>query len=294
MSAVSPRLAGYLFAIGAPLCWSVGGVVMRSVAADAWQIVFWRSTGHVVALGLIFAIWGGRRILRDFVRAGWAAAATTLLIGLTFILHVLAISATTVANVLVLQSLSPLLAAILAWAVLGERVKARGWVAIAIAFTGLLPVFGTSIAGGRWLGDALAVGVAFASAFNVIVVRHTRRVNLLPGTVLGAALSVGVAALLSPPFEVPLASAGSLMALGVLQMSVGLTFFYLALQRLPAAEVTLITLLEPVLGPIWVWLIVGEEPALLTLAGGGVILFALGLNASFALRRGPTPREVPA
>ena len=92
----------------------------------------------------------------------------------------------------------------------------------------------------------------------------------------------------------PLASAGSLMALGVLQMSVGLSFFYLALQRLPAAEVTLITLLEPVLGPIWVWLIVGEEPALLTLAGGAVILFALGLNASFALRREPTRREVPA
>lgn len=294
MSAVSPRLAGYLFAIGAPLCWSVGGVVLRSVEADAWQMVFWRSTGHVVALGLIFAIWGGKRILRDFVRAGWAAAATTLLIGLTFIFHVLAMSATTVANVLVLQSLSPLLAAILAWAVLGERVKARGWVAITIAFAGLLPVFGTSIAGGRWMGDAFAIGVAVASAFNVIVVRHTRRVNLLPGTVLGAALSVGVAALLSPPLEVPLASAGSLMALGVLQMSVGLSFFYLALQRLPAAEVTLITLLEPVLGPIWVWLIVGEEPALLTLAGGAVILFALGLNASFALRRGPTPREVPA
>jgi drug/metabolite transporter (DMT)-like permease len=294
MSAVSPRLAGYLFAIGAPLCWSVGGVVMRSVEADAWQMVFWRSTGHVVALGLIFAIWGGKRILRDFVRAGWAAAATTVLIGLTFILHVLAMSATTVANVLVLQSLSPLLAAILAWAVLGERVKARGWVAIAIAFAGLLPVFGTSIAGGRWLGDAFAIGVAVASAFNVIVVRHTRRVNLLPGTVLGAALSVGVAALLTPPFEISIASAGSLMALGVLQMSVGLTFFYFALQRLPAAEVTLITLLEPVLGPIWVWLIVGEEPALLTLAGGGVILFALGLNASFALRRGLTPREVPA
>jgi drug/metabolite transporter (DMT)-like permease len=136
--------------------------------------------------------------------------------------------------------------------------------------------------------------VAVASAFNVIVVRHMRRVNLLPGTVLGAALSVGVAALLSPAFEISVASAGSLMALGVLQMSLGLSFFYLALQRLPAAEVTLISLLEPVLGPIWVWLIIGEEPALTTLAGGAVILFALGLNASFALRRGPTPSAAPA
>jgi drug/metabolite transporter (DMT)-like permease len=292
MPAASTRLAGYLLAIGAPLCWSVGGVVMRTVEADAWQIVFWRSTGHVLALGLVFAIWGGPRIFRDFARAGWLAAASTLLISSTFIMHVVAMMNTTVANVLVLQSLSPLLAAILAWALLGERVRAQGWLAIAIAFAGLVPVFGTSIAGGRWLGDALAIGVAIASAFNVIVVRHLRKVNLIPGTVLGGLLSAGIAALLFPPFEISLASSGSLVALGIVQMSLGLTCFYLALQRLPAAEVTLISLLEPVLGPIWVWLIVGEEPALLTLIGGGVILFALGLNASFSLRRNAAP--VPA
>lgn len=291
---MSPRLAGYLLAVGAPLFWSVGGVVMRSVEADAWQIVFWRSVGHVAALGLIFLVWGGPRLYRNFARAGWAAVASTILISSSFILHVLAIAETTVANVLVLQSLSPLLAAILAWVMLGERVKARGWVAIAIAFAGLVPVFGTSIAGGNWHGDAYAIGVAIVSAFNVIVVRHLRTVNLLPGTVLGGVIAAAVAAAMSPAMEVPVSSAWMLIALGIIQMSLGLTCFYMALQRLPAAEVTLISLLEPVLGPIWVWLIVGEEPALLTLAGGAVILFALGLNATLALRRGPQPQGLPA
>ncbi|MFM7346888.1 MAG: EamA family transporter, partial [Tagaea sp.] len=86
------------------------------------------------------------------------------------------------------------------------------------------------------------------------------------------------------PFAIPAGSAAALFALGFVQMTVGLTFFYSALKRLPAVQVVLIALLEPVLAPIWVWLAVGETPSAATILGGGILLAALAFNALAAAR----------
>ncbi|MBI3452673.1 MAG: DMT family transporter [Rhodospirillales bacterium] len=282
---LSPRLAGYLFAIAAPVCWSVGGVIIRSVEAAPWDIVFWRSFGHVATFSIFLFFRYGGRAISDFVRAGWAAPASALLICGTFVFHILAMTSTTVANVLVLQAMAPLLVAVFAWLILGERIEPLARIAIAIAFAGMAPVVGSSLGGGELSGDVFALMVAVCSAANIIVVRRARDHNLLPATALAAMLAVAIAWMESAPFVVSLRDIGLLAVLGVIQMSLGLTCFYLALRRLPAAEVALITLLEPVLGPIWVWLLIGEEPAALTIIGGVAILGALIFNALLGLRR---------
>ena len=288
--ALSSRTIGLACAVAAPLCWSVGGAVMRSVEAGAWEMVFWRSIGHMLAFPLLLAAAFGWRSLRDMRRAGWRSVIVTACMTGTFTFHVLAITNTTVANVLIVQSVSPFLVVVAAALLLGEHPGRSGWVVAALAFLGLMPVIGGSLmaggaGGGRIAGDLFALCVALGSATMVITVRGGAGFNLFPGTLFAAAISAVIAAAVGPVLATAPVEALILAALGIVQSTIGLAFFFTALRRLPAGEVSLITLLEPVLGPLWVWLFVGEQPPLATLGGGAVILAALAANAVVAARR---------
>lgn len=285
MPVLPPRVAGLLLAIAAPLCWSVGGVIIRSVEAGPWDIVFWRSGGH--ALFFPFALWAfwGRSAYIEARSAGWAALAVAAFIAATFILHVLAMTSTTVANVLILQSMSPLLVAVLAWVFLGERLTLGGILVLVVAFSGLLTVVSGSLGSGGMLGNIFALLVALASASHVTIVRHHRARNLAAVTLLSGVAAAVIALPFADPFRLNIGDIALLILLGGIQMTLGLTFFIMALRRLPAAEVTLIALLEPITGPIWVWLAVGEQPQDTTLIGGAIVLGALVVHVLVTARR---------
>ena len=285
-SALSQRTQGYLFAIAAPLCWSVGGVVMRMVEAGPWDIVFWRALAHAlffpVMLRAMTGNWG-LTIFRDHTRLVLISAACVCV---TLTMHVIGMTSTTVANALLLQSTSPIMVAFLALFFLKEKVPAASWAAIAIAMGGLGLVMGASLAEGALLGKFAALSVALFSAINVTLIRGQRALDLRPGTTLAAVAAVAMAWAIGNPFAVPAQSAIALFALGFVQMSLGLTFFYAAIRRLPVVQVVLIALLEPVLGPIWTWIGVGETPSLGTIIGGAILLAALAGNAIVTARGG--------
>lgn len=285
MSVASPRLLGLILALAAPLSWSIGGVIIRSVEAAPWDIVFWRAAGHVLCFPIAMWWLWGRSALLDARAVGLPALAVTFLIGCTLIFHVLAMTGTTVANVLILQSLSPLIVAVLAWLFLDERLPPSGWMVLALAFCGLALVMGGSLDGGGMTGNLFALAVALCSASHVTLVRRHRARNLAAVTLPAAIVAALIALFFSQPMTVSVPDIGLLILLGGVQMSLGLTCFLLALRYLPAAEVTLIALLEPILGPIWVWLAVGEQPAPTTLIGGAVVLSALVAHVTLAARR---------
>jgi len=292
MPVLSARVVGLLLALAAPLSWSIGGVIIRSVEAAPWDIVFWRAAGHVLCFPLAMWWLWGRSALLDARAVGMPALAVAFLIGCTLIFHVLAMTGTTVANVLILQSMSPLLVAVLAWVFLNERLPLSGWLVLAMAFCGLALVIGGSLGGGGMTGNLFALAVALCSASHVTIVRRHRARNLAAVTLPAAIAASAIALLFAQPLTVNLTDIGLLILLGGVQMSLGLTCFILALRYLPAAEVTLIALLEPILGPIWVWLAIGEQPALTTLLGGAIVLGALVAHVTLAARRGralPSP-----
>jgi drug/metabolite transporter (DMT)-like permease len=290
MSAPSSRLVGLLLALAAPLSWSIGGLIIRSVETEPWDIVFWRAFGHVLCFPLaLWWLWG-RSVLVDLRAVGRPALAVAFFMACTLIFHVLAMTRTTVANVLILQSMSPLLVAVLAWIFLDERLRASGWVILAVAFAGLALVIGGSLGAGDMSGDLFALVVAVCSAAHVTLIRRHRTRNLAAVTLPAAVLAIGVSLLFARPLSVRLPDIGLLILLGGVQMSFGLTCFILALRYLPAAEVTLIALLEPILGPIWVWLLIGEQPAASTIIGGTIVLGALVAHVTLAARRA---RQVP-
>jgi drug/metabolite transporter (DMT)-like permease len=291
MPALSSRLKGLLLALAAPLSWSIGGVIIRSVEAEPWDIVFWRAGGHLLCFPIaMWWLWGRSAVL-DARAVGSPALAVAFLISCTLIFHVLAMTETTVANVLILQSMSPLIVAVLSWVFLDERLRLSGWVVLAVAFCGLALVIGGSLGGGGMTGNLFALLVALCSASHVTIVRRHRARNLAAVTLPAAAGACAIALLFAQPLTVSIPDIGLLILLGGVQMSLGLTCFILALRHLPAAEVTLIALLEPILGPIWVWLVIGEQPAVTTVIGGTIVLGALLAHVTLAARRS---QQLPA
>jgi len=218
--------------------------------------------------------------------AGVGVAAALAVASAAFIV---ALNHTTVAHVLFIQAIAPVLAALLARGFLGEPVPARTTVAMAVALAGVAIMVGGP-GGGDLAGDGLSLLMALAFAVSIVLSRHRRDVSMAPATCLAQVLLV-VAFL-------PLADLGPLTgddvvalgALGAGQIGLGLAFLTIGARLIPAAQVALISLLEVVLGPLWVWLSIGERPTAATLAGGAVVVVAVVIQAR---GRAPAPRALP-
>ncbi len=196
----------------------------------------------------------------------------------------LALNFTTVASLLFMQAVAPLLAALIARVALGERVPGRTWAAMAIALGGVTLMVGGPGAPSA-SGQLLAGTVTLLFAISLVIARHRRDVSMAPAT---CASQVAVCAV-----ALPFASTAGLTAhelsllalLGMGQIGVGLGLLTIGARLIPPAEVALISLLEVVLGPLWVWLAYDEQPGRSTLAGGVVVLAAVAVQAAGDLGR---------
>ena len=275
----SLRLRGTLMVAGAAFCWSIGGLLQRLISTDAWTTIFWRSLFAAVFL-IAYVLWRERgRGLAPFKEAGWAGLAVGVCFGVASTMYVLSLSLTYVANTLIVLSTSPFMAAVLGWIVLGERVRARTWGAIAAAFAGIAFMVINSAAAGNVVGDLLAFGPPLVVAVATVLIRRGRKVRMMPA----AAIAAVVAMLLTMPFARPgeiLSTDVPLLVLyGVGQLAIGMILFLNGARWIPAAQASLIALLEVILAPLWVWLFLEEVPSHAALAGGSLVLTALILHA---------------
>lgn len=279
------RLRGLLLMIGAGVCWSTGGVLVRSTTlTNGWEIVFWRSLFMVLTLALILTVWHRGAVLRKFIAVGVWGVVTGGFLALTFFFFIIALMMTTVANTLVTMSIMPFIAALLGWIVLKEPIRAGTWVAMAAAAAGLIMMFADSLAGDGALGMLVALGVPLAFAANLIVVRHhASQVDMVPTVAIAGLLSLVVALPGALPFSASLHDIGILALMGMVQLGLGCMLMTLAARHLSAAEVGLLSLLETTLGPIWVWIGIGERPTDVALVGGIVVVGALALNGLLGL-----------
>lgn len=274
------RRKGILLMIGAGLCWSTGGLFVRSVAlADPWEIVLWRSVFMVAFLACAMAATHGAAALRRVRAVGWPGVLSGLLLASTFFFFIGSITRTTVANTLALMSTGPLFVALAARVLLGEVVGWRTWLAIAVALGGIVLMFGDGLGRGAAAGNLLALGVPVAFALNVVVLRRARATtDMVPAVMLAGLFSIALALPLATPFEASPRDLAVLAGMGVLQLGAGCLLMTLATRHLGASEIGLFALLETILGPLWVWLGVGERPSDVALAGGGVVVAAVVAN----------------
>lgn len=272
----------------APLLWSLAGVLSRQMqSAGAFEMAFWRSSFAAAFVFVALSLLQGRRPFATLRAAGMPALVSGAMWAVMFTCFIVALTLTTVANVLVVSSLGPLCTALLAWLMLREPIPARSWLAIVAASVGMGAMFGAGFTADdprHVAGLALALTIPVAGAINIVVLRRgAAHLDLMPAVMLGALLSAAV----TLPFALPFQASGRdllvLATLGVFQLGLPCLLLVLVSRTLTAPEIALLALLEVVLGPLWTWLGAGEVPAGTTIAGGAIVLAALAGNEAAAL-----------
>jgi drug/metabolite transporter (DMT)-like permease len=277
MPSVSSPL-GMLLVAGAATCWSSGGLIARLVATDPWTTTLWRCAFSAAFLVVVIGLVRGQGMLAQWRAIGWPGLGVALCLATASTCFILSLSRTSVANTLFLMSVGPWVAGLLGWLVLGERVRSQTWLTMGVALGGVAVMISGSYGDGRLAGDALAILMASAFALGTVLVRRHPEIQMAPAASLGAAL----AALAVLPMATPLAATPRdlvLLALfGIGQFGVGFLLFTAGARLIPVAETSLIGMLETVLGPLWVWLVIGEAAGGRSMVGGAVILAALGVH----------------
>jgi drug/metabolite transporter (DMT)-like permease len=273
------RRRGQLFVALAALAWSTAGLLQRALSIDTTTQLAGRALFAFVALlGFVALFNRGRTVeaFRTMGRAGLAVAGCMAVASASFIV---ALNHANVANVLFMQAVAPVLAALLAWVALGESVTRRTALAMGIALLGV-----TLMVGGAGSGGVVGVGASFlmtlAFAAAIVITRHRREVSMAPAICLSQLLVFAAFAPLADAASVTGRDLSLLVLLGVGQMGLGLAFLTVGARLIPAAEAALITLLEVALGPLWVWIAYGEEPGAATLVGGAVVVGAVILQTA--------------
>jgi drug/metabolite transporter (DMT)-like permease len=286
-----------LMMVVAAAMWSIAGVVTRHLeAARSFELTFWRSAFNALALVVLLSVMRGPRVLWHALAAPMNSGGRALWVSglcwcVMFTAFMVALTLTTVANVLVTMAIGPLLTALLSRLVLGHRLAPRTWASIALAGVGIAWMYGheVSVGGsGHLLGTAVALAVPVAAAVNWTLLQHLKGqqgggADMLPAVLVGACLSAAVTLPLAWPFAASLRDVGWLAVLGVVQLAIPCLMAVAAARVLPGPEIALLGLLEVLLGVAWAWLGAGEQPAPAVLAGGALVLLALAGNEALAL-----------
>ncbi len=279
------RLSAYsaFLLIVSALIFSTGGLFVRSLDdPHAWNTVFWRSVSACASL-LILIVWRERgntaRAIVGMGKPGWAVAAA---FSASSIGMVVALSRTSVAIVLVIFALSPLAAAILAWILIGERVRNYTWIAIAVTVIGVGYMVSGPGAGGTAAGAAISFIIPLSFGFGTVMIRRHAEVAMAPAMLLAAVISALIALPFASPLQVSRHDLILLLTFGFAQLGVGLAIFSVGAARAPATDVALLSMLEPIMGPIWVWIFMNEYPGVPALIGGSIVFVALALHTVYA------------
>jgi drug/metabolite transporter (DMT)-like permease len=273
-----------LFMIVAATCWSTGGILVRQLSiTNAWEIVFWRSLFMTLFVAGVLLALHGRGMATAVRGAGLPGVVAGLLLAGTFFFFIASLTRTTVANTFVLMSVSPFLAALAGRLVLHEPVPVRTWVAMVIAFCGILVMFSSAVDAGQLVGNLLALGVSVCFAGQLTVLRKFHAtVDMLPMVMIAGLWTLVPAFALAGSFAATPRDLLILLFMGCVQLGTGCLLATAASRVLSATELGLLALLEPILGPLWVWALMGEQPSSLTLAGAAIVLSAVVANEIFA------------
>lgn len=278
------HIQGLILATLGALVLTPDGLLVRLVEGDDFKIVFWRGLLIAIALFLVQLVQHKKKIFQKFPlqnRKEWAAASFAALGTTSF---VLAITHTTVANVLVILSTMSLFSALLSMIFLKERIALRTWIAMIFAIAGIIIVFMEHINGEGFAGKLYALACAFVTSATMTIIRSEKKINV-PSIFAWSGLMVA-----TPCFFLASTSL-------IIDVKIGAVFVVMAVlnaaafvmlgagaKRIPSPEVSLLMLLETIIGPVWVWLVLNEIPSTNALIGGAIVIVTLALHSLASLK----------
>ena len=270
--------------------WSIAGVVTRHLEdARSFEITFWRSFFTAVSLLVILPLAQGRDAWRKIAIGGPALWVSGVCWSVMFTAFMVALTLTTVANVLVTMSLGPFLTALLARIFIGHRIPARTWGAILVAGAGIAYMYGAQVSAGHLTGILVALAVPMAGAVNWTVTQAAqaqgRGVDLVPAVLVGAAISSLITLPLALPFQATPHDLGWLAVLGLFQLAIPCSLAVVCARVLKAPEISLLALLEVIFGILLAWVGAGEAPGPTVITGAALVIGALVANELLGWRQ---------
>lgn len=263
--------------------WSTAGVVTRHLeAARSFEVTFWRSFFTLLSLLVILPIFKGREIFTNLRQADRLFWISGLCWCAMFTFYMLALTLTSVANVLVTLAIGPLVTALFARIFIGHKVPLRTWVAIVVAGIGIAWMFGSQLTGVQLLGTLVALAVPLAGAANWTLTQHAHAkghdVDLVTAVLVGAFFSCLITLPLAWPLQATAHDVGLLAGLGLFQLAIPCVLSVVCAQVLKAPEMSLLALLEVPLGILLAWVGANEAPNAAVLTGGALVIGALAAN----------------
>ena len=280
---------GVALVVAAAVSWSLTGLAIRQIGTpEPWAILFWRSVGVLPVLGAVI-VWNRGGLLGPLRQAGLPGVLGGLSLVFAFSGAIYAFQATTVANAMFLFAASPFIAAALAWVVLGERVHPLTWACMGVAIAGMFVMVREGLAMGAGPGNLAALLSATGFACFTLTLRWGKLSDMMPATFLGGVFSAMAAGAVTQgtggTLLMPVQDIAISLFMGAVLLAAGLTLYTFGSKALRAADLTLLSNVEVLLGPFWVWIFVGEKAGTATLLGGLVLLAAVVTNGMLGIRR---------
>jgi len=269
--------------IAVTLMWSIAGVITRHLEqARSFEITFWRSFFTVLSLLVILPFFQGRAVFAKLRHGGPALWLSGVCWSVMFTAFMVALTLTSVANVLVTMAVGPFLTALVARIFIGHRIPARTWLAILVAGAGIAYMYGAQVSAGQLAGTLVALCVPLAGAINWTVTQRSHAqgqdVDLVPAVLVGAVISSLATLPLAMPFQASGHDVALLALLGLVQLAIPCALAVACARVLKAPEIALLALLEVIFGILLAWVGADEVPTQTVLAGGALVIGALVMN----------------
>ena len=284
MKSLSNQKKGSLMAFVAVMFITPDSLFIRLSTIDTWSLVFYRGIipFTIVFLGMIFIY--QFKFFKMLFLNGYHGIAYILTFSITNVAFVVSIQNTNVANTLVMIATAPMLSAILSTIFLKENPDKKTWIAIIITFISVLYIFFDSIKIGNFYGDILGLIAALGLAIGAVIIRSGKKLNLVPSAVIGKLFVALFAIFFVQDFKLIDDDLIIVPLMCVMCVAIPFVLVTIAPRFITAAEVNLFFLLETIIGPIWVWLIIKEQPTLETIFGGIIILLTIGIHSFLKLK----------
>jgi drug/metabolite transporter (DMT)-like permease len=279
-----------LLMVAVTLMWSTAGVITRHLeSARSFEITFWRAAFTALSLLVILPFYQGRQVFRQIRQGTLPFWISGLCWSVMFTAFMLALTLTSVANVLVTMSIGPLLTALVARIFIGHRIPTRTWLAILVAGAGIVYMYGAQVGEASLTGTLVSLLVPMAGAVNWTVTQHSHAqghdVDLVPAVLVGAIISAAVTLPLAFPFQATHHDLVLLAILGLGQLAIPCVLSVICARVLKAPEISLLQLLEVVFGILLAWVGAHEVPRDSVLIGGVVVIGALVVNELIGWRK---------
>jgi drug/metabolite transporter (DMT)-like permease len=275
---------GSLLAFVAVMFITPDSLFIRLSNIDTWGLVFYRGIIPFVTVLLGMLIIYKLNFFKMLFTSGYHGIIYILTFSLTNITFVVSIQNTNVANTLVMIAMAPMLSAILGAIFLKELPDKKTWIAIFVTFGAAVYIFYDSLKLGNFFGDILGLITALGLAIGAVTIRSARNKNLVPAAVVGKLIVALFALFFIESFTLTKSDQIIVPLMCIMCVAIPFVLVTIAPRFIPAAEVNLFFLLETIIGPIWVWLVIQEQPSIETIQGGAVIITAIAIHSFIKLK----------